>query len=356
MDIAEAYELIGCYNQPTLRMEVQRLQSIWSRIGIGLVLGLLVIVGLLLFADIHAVAHVITVFHWSYVPLILSLTLFNYALRFLKWHYYIHLIGAKTIGWRDSLRIFIGGFPLALSPGKIAEPIKAVWLKHYTDVPVARGIPVVIAERISDGLAVLLLSTLGVIAYPQYWPGFVIVLAGLLAIVIISQIRPLALWMLSLGERLPIVSRFSRHLHEFYESMYQLFGFKSTFIAVGLGMVSWLGEGIGFYLVLRGLGLPPSIQTASIAVFVLSFSTVIGAASSLPGGLGAAEVSIAGMLTLTLRTPEAIAASATLLIRFFTLWFGVTLGLVVLFASRRLLMLNLPVDRVQSATSEKNSL
>lgn len=305
-------------------------------------LGLAVIVGLLLFADIRAVAHVITVFHWSYVPLILSLTLFNYALRFLKWHYYIRLIGAKTIRWRDSLRIFIAGFPLALSPGKIAEPIKAVWLKYYTDVPVARGIPVVIAERISDGLAVLLLSTLGVIAYPRYWPGFVIVLAGLLAVIIISQIRPLALWMLGWGERLPVISRFSRHLHEFYESMHQLFGPKSTFIAVGLGMVSWLGEGIGFYFVLRGLGLPPSLQTASIAVFVLAFSTIVGAVSSLPGGLGAAEVSIAGMLALTLGAPQAIAASATLLIRFFTLWFGVALGMAVLLTSRRLLMLEMP--------------
>src|SRR5574341_242783 len=194
-------------------MEAQRLQSIWSRIGIGLLLGLVVIVGLLLFADIRAVTHVITVFHWSYVPLILSLTLFNYALRFLKWHYYIRLIGAKTIRWRDSLRIFMGGFPLALSPGKIAEPIKAVWLKHYTDVPVARGIPVVVAERISDGLAILLLSTLGVIAYPQYWPSFVAVLAGLLAVITLSQVRPAALWMLGVGDRLPIVSRFSRHLH-----------------------------------------------------------------------------------------------------------------------------------------------
>ena len=320
-------------------MEEQRLQSIWSRIGLGLVFGLVVVAGLLLFADIRAVAHLITLFHWSYVPLILSLTLFNYALRFLKWHYYIRLIGAKTIGWRDSLRIFIGGFPLALSPGKIAEPIKAVWLKHYTDVPVARGIPVVVAERISDGLAVLLLSTLGVIAYPQYWPGFVIVLGGLLAIIMVSQIRPLALWMLRWGERRPFISRFSRHLHEFYESLYQLFGPKSTLIAVGLGMASWLGEGIGFYFVLRGLGLPPSLQTASIAVFVLSFSTIIGAVSSLPGGLGAAEVSIAGMLALTLGTPQAIAASATLLIRFFTLWFGVALGLVVLLTSRRLLLL-----------------
>jgi uncharacterized protein (TIRG00374 family) len=330
------------------------LKNIWPKIAIGLALGLAIVVGLALFADVRKVTAEINAFYWPYAPLVLGLTLFNYALRFLKWHYYIRLIGAKNIRWTDSLRIFVGGFPLALSPGKLAEPMKAVWLRQYTGVPVARGIPVVAAERISDGLAVLLLSTLGVIAYPRYWPGFVVVLAGLLGVIVISQIRPLALRLLGLGERLPLVSNFSHpagkrgifdHLREFYEGMYQLFGAKTMLVAVGLGMVSWLGEGIGFYFVLRGLGLPPSLQMLSVAVFVLSFSTIVGAVSSLPGGLGAAEVSIAGMLALTLGAPQAIAASATLLIRFFTLWFGVALGMVVLVTSRKLLLLEVPATQ-----------
>ena len=79
--------------------------------------------------------------------------------------------------------------------------------------------------------------------------------------------RPLALWFIGIGERLPLVARFSRHLHEFYEGMYQLFSLKSTVLAVGLGMISWLGEGLGFYLVLRGLGLPASLNLAATAVF-----------------------------------------------------------------------------------------
>lgn len=325
------------------------MKTIWSKIAIGLALGLAVIIGLALFSDIRAVAAQINAFEWKYAPLILGLTLLNYLLRFFKWHYYIRLIGAKEISWQNSLRIFIGGFPLALSPGKIAEPLKAVWLRQYTDVPIARAIPVVAAERISDGLAVVLLSTLGVIAYPQYWPGFVAVLAGLVGIIVISQIRPLALGLLGWGERLPIISRFSHHLHEFYEGMYQLFGLKSTLIAVSLGLISWLGEGIGFYYVLRGLDLPPSLEMLSIAVFVSSFATVIGAVSSLPGGLGAAEVSITGMLVLTLGIHREVAASAALLIRFFTLWFGAALGIIVLSFSRQLLLLEIPATRTQSA-------
>jgi uncharacterized protein (TIRG00374 family) len=327
------------------------LKNLWRTIAVGLILGLVVLAGLALFSDLRQLTASLVAFRWAYVPLILGLTLFNYALRFLKWHYYIHVVGATGISWLDSLRIFVGAFPLALSPGKLAEPLKAVWLRQAGGVPVARGIPVVAAERISDGLAVLLLSTLGVIAYPRYWPAFAAVLAALLGFVVVTQIRPLALWLLDLAERLPLLARLGRrgtgpglvvHLREFYEGMYKLFGLKSTLIAVGLGTISWMGEGIGFYFVLRGLGLPPSIQMLSVAVFVLAFSTVVGAVSSLPGGLGAAEASIAGMLALTLGTPHEITGAATLLIRLFTLWFGVGLGLIVLFSSRRLLLFDLP--------------
>jgi uncharacterized protein (TIRG00374 family) len=91
------------------------------------------------------------------------------------------------------------------------------------------------------------------------------------------------------------------------------------------------------YLILLGLGQPPGWHVLSIAIFVLSFSIVIGAASALPGGLGAAELSIAGMLVLLLGLDADIAAAATLLIRFATLWFGVSLGLVVWAFSRQLL-------------------
>jgi glycosyltransferase 2 family protein len=83
--------------------------------------------------------------------------------------------------------------------------------------------------------------------------------------------------------------------------------------------------------------VPGGWQVFSTAVFALSFSIVIGAASTLPGGLGASEVSIAGMLVLILHLPADTAATATLLIRLATLWFGVSLGLAVWAVSREML-------------------
>jgi uncharacterized protein (TIRG00374 family) len=186
-------------------------------------------------------------------------------------------------------------------------------------------------------MGVTLLSTLGVIAYPQYWPAFAAVLVALLSVIVVSQIRPLAQSLIRIGEKLPVVDRFAHLLHEFYEGSFALFRPRATLVAVGLGTVSWFAEGVGLYYILVGLGVPPGGQTLSIAVFVMAFSTVIGAVSALPGGLGATEASVAGMLVLLLGLHTDVATVTTLLIRFATLWFGVAIGLVAWIFSRDLL-------------------
>lgn len=292
---------------------------------------------LILIGDIRQVGDLVLAFPWKLYPLVLLLTLFNYLLRFFKWHYYLGIIGVENFSILRSAHLFVAGFPLAVTPGKVGEALKAVWLERETGLPAARGISVVLAERISDGLGVLTLSTLGVIAYPRYWPAFAAILGILLTLIVISQLRPLADRLLTWGEAVPLVKRFAKPLREFYEGSYILFRPRAIITAVSLGTISWLGEGVGLYVILVGLGVPPGWETLSIAVFVLAFSTVIGAVSALPGGLGASEASIAGMLAFLLTLNGETASAATLLIRFATLWFGVGLGLAVWAFSRDLL-------------------
>jgi uncharacterized protein (TIRG00374 family) len=315
------------------------MKNLRQRIIAGLILGFIVILALTLLGDIQEVGDHLSGFTWYLAPIILACTLFNYLLRFFKWHFYLNQIGIHDLPWHESARLFIAGFPLAVTPGKVGEALKGVWLNRVAGSPTARGITVVLAERISDGFAVLALSTFGVIAYPRYWPAFAIVLGALLLGVLLSQIRPLALAVLDLVDRLPMAKRIAHHLREFYEGTYALFRPRATLLAVSLGIVAWFGEGVGMYLVLLGLGVPSGIETFSLAVFVLSFSTIVGAVSALPGGLVAAEASIAGMLGLLMGLPTSTAVAATLLIRLATLWFGVTLGLVVWAISRDLLFM-----------------
>ncbi len=306
------------------------MNSIKSKLILGLLFGVAVIVGVALVADLHKVLSTVRAFEWGWLPVILGLTSFNYLLRFFKWHYYLRQVGIDHISRADSLKVFLGGFSMTVTPGKVGEALKSLWLKNLTGASIARTLPVVAAERLSDALACALLASVGVLAYPQYWPVFAAILAAMIGGIVVIQVRPFSLWLLGIAERLPLVSRFAHGLHEFYESSFELLRLKNLAVAVGLGTISWAGEGAAFFLVLTGLGVAPTARLLFQATFILAFSVIVGGASTLPGGLGAAEVSLAGMLVLIVGLPREEAATAALLIRFCTLWFGVTLGFVVL--------------------------
>lgn len=323
--------------------------SLTRKLVPGLLFGFLVFVILILVGDIRQVGEEVRDFPWQIIPLVLVLTLWNYILRFIKWHYFLKQVKVPHLPVLQSARLFVAGFPLAVTPGKVGETLKGVWLNQLTGFPTARGVSVVLAERISDGLAMLVLSAVGVIAYRRYWPAFAIVLGLLLGAVIISQIRPLAKSILGWGPRLPLVKRFASSIDDFYEGTFTLFRPWTTFVSVSLGTISWLAEGVGFYLILVGLGVNPGIGTLSIAIFVLSFSTVIGAVSALPGGLLATDASIIGMLVLLLDMDANTAAAATLLIRFATLWFGVGIGFITWFFSRDLLTMSIKQEDPQNS-------
>jgi uncharacterized protein (TIRG00374 family) len=311
-------------------------KQIFKRILPAIILGFIVLLVLGFIGDLQEVVQTLEDFNWGIFPLILAFTLFNYSLRFMKWHFYLGQLGVRNFPIRQSARLFVAGFPLAMTPGKVGEVLKGVWVKQMTGLPVAKGVSAIVAERISDGLAVLLLSTLGVIAYPQYWLAFLIILTILVGVIVISQIKIVAHYLLDLTERIPFIKKFTPILREFYDGSFAVFRPGATIFAVGLGMISWLGEGIGFYFLLTNLGLAPGKETLSNAIFILAFSTIIGAVTAMPGGLGAAEVSIAGMLTLLVGMEASQAAAATLLIRLATLWFGVFLGFVTWGLSLRL--------------------
>src|SRR5205807_10558834 len=67
------------------------------------------------------------------------------------------------------------------------------------------------------------------------------------------------------------------------------------------------------YLILLGLGVTPGPTTLNEATFALAAGSLIGSASLLPAGLGAAEGTLAAVLDLVAGQPRDVAAAATLL-------------------------------------------
>ncbi|GIV79162.1 MAG: TIGR00374 family protein [Litorilinea sp.] len=296
---------------------------------LSLVFGLLVYVALALYSDWHKLTAALTDFPWIWLPVAVGLTLVNYVGRLIKWQWYLSLLGVE-IPRRDSARIFGVGMLMVMTPGKAGEFLKSYMVKNVTGTPMSVTAPVILAERMTDGTAMLILASVGLFAFPNPTARLVaaLVFAAFLTTIAVIQIRPLALWFLSLGERLPLIRRFAGHLHAFYESSYLIFRPRNLLISLLIGVVSWAAEGVAYYVVLTGFGAPPGPQTLLIAIFIFSISAVIGAVIAMPGGLGGVEGSLVALSVQTLGMSTAPATAAALLVRFCTLWMGVLIGVV----------------------------
>ena len=318
------------------------LGNLRGKLILGMVLGIVVVAGLAVYADLSKMAEVMRRFDWWLLPFILLFTLFNYGLRFYKWDVYLRMVGATGVSKRNSLLIFLSGMALSMTPGKVGELLKSYLLKQVRGTPIATSAPIVMAERVTDGIAMLFLASVGLVLFDY---GRILLIAiAVLAVIFLAIFQNRALFerLLSMGERLPVVSKGVHHFHAFYESSYELFRLPNLLFGVGIGVVSWFGEVIAFVLVMMGLGVPFSWLLVVICAFIMSASTLIGSVTLLPGGLGTTDASIAGMLIFLVserfgypQIAQDTAIAATLLIRFATLWFGVGIGLVSLLIMQR---------------------
>lgn len=306
----------------------------------SILLAVVVYAILLLVADAGQLVVEIKDFRWELLPVIIGLTLFNYGLRFAKWHWYLGVVGVKSLPRFDSLLIFLAGFSMTLTPGKAGEFLKSFLVRQRVGTPVATTSPVILAERMTDGLALLLLAATGLFLFdsPTVRLLMLAVVIGAAVIVLGVRQRTWAERIMNRVERFPRLALRMHHFYAFYSSAYELLSLKSLAIAIGLGVISWAGECFALALILVGLGVPFSWELAVLSNFAMGFATLAGSVLLVPGGLGVAEASIGGLLvgfgkqpwlpvgTITATT----GAAATLMIRFATLWFGWLLGLASL--------------------------
>ena len=302
------------------------IQFLWS-----LLLALLVYIGLIVYGDWRQLSTLLADFPWMWLPPVLGLTLVNFGVRLLKWHWYLRLIRAP-ISFGQSARIYGISFLMMMTPGKVGEFVRAFMVRNVSGTPVSVVAPVVLAERMTDGLAMILLAGIGLLTIDDERIRLASVAALLViaGIIVAIQIRPLALWCLALGHRLPLVNRFADKLGAFYESSYFLLQPKYLITSVLIGLVSWASQGLAFYLVMLGFGVAAGVDSMLTSVSAFNMSSVVGAVVATPGGLGGVEGSLAALSIQLLGLSRPAAAAAALLIRFATLWFGVAIGILCL--------------------------
>lgn len=284
--------------------------------------------------------------------IVLSLTQVSANLfRFLTWQYYLGVVDAwDKITVKDSAVIFVSSFMFSVSPGKVAELLKSVFLKMKTGTPIARSAPIVLAERIADGLSVVITLTVTLLIggtnlplgdYYDISRGIVfssaaIILAGL----IVVQIQPLAQFCLDILAKIPVINRLHGWFVHFYDSSREIFSIRHMIPVTLLGMGVYMSSTVGFFIILWGFGLPMTPELFLQVAFIVGVASAVGALSFVPNGAGVTELTNFAMLVAMVvpAHPEftvPMAGAAALLQSFFHKWFRVLVGIMVAFIYRK---------------------
>lgn len=265
-------------------------------------------------------------FWWLlYLP-VLALTLVNYGLRFFKWHYLLRRLGIE-MPVTANLQVFAAGLAMVISPGKAGEVVKPYLVRVISGAPFTKTLPALIAERVTDGIAVVILAAIGISTY--YADGTRIILTALGVIgagLVVIAIRPLSLSVLALVRLVPFLRGIADRLEHAYEAMRTCLAPVPLAVTMIASLIAWWAECIGYWLIFKGLGVEASLDAST---FLYAFATVFGAPS--PGGMGMSDVALTeGALGILPGLTAGQAVASTLLIRIATLWFGVALGALAL--------------------------
>ena len=312
------------------------------RLLAGVLFGLLVYVGIALWADLRGVGEVLRAVPLWVIPAACGLSALNYALRFLKWQRYLHLLAIR-VDLSTSALIYMAGLSMSITPGKMGEVFKSWLLRKVNGTRIHHSAPIVVAERLTDLLGYLILVAVGGLrTLPEYaWMFWVLLALCLAALLGVGSAR-VARLAVAITARLPLVAGLAPRLEVSFQSARVLLAPREVVLPTLVSVVSWGAECTGFWLIANAV--VPGSMPFLYAIFAYAFSAVAGAVLIIfPGGLGVTEFSLGRLLRvrltehsgLPLEAAVGTAAGVVILTRLCTLWFAVLIGILATAAFTR---------------------
>jgi uncharacterized membrane protein YbhN (UPF0104 family) len=279
--------------------------------------------------------------HTSRLPLLALLGAASYLLRFARWHLLIRRV-APALRLPASLRIYMAGFAMGLTPGRVGEFAKFSLLREETGVPEALSAPVFPLERMTEAASFTALALsgalLGHLELGRLRTGALVTLVAVPALALLGV--ALRFTTRKRGQRRP---RGRSWLHLLLDGTRSITAIRTLALATLFALAARTCDTLLFWGAASVAGLALPLPAAALA---WGLAGLAGGLLLLPGGVGAVEGSLVATVAALGGDPSS-ALTAALLARCLTLWLWVPAGL--LFAARGVAAAGLSAPRPGSS-------
>ena len=289
------------------------------------ILGIIAIYAIILIVfDINIISEKIGDFDPQYLPIIIPLIPLTWGVLFLRWNLLLKNSDID-IPLKDNFMIFISGFALGVTPGKVGELIKSQLLKNKFNIPRTKTAPLVIVERFYDFFAIAVISLFGILVFEYSIYIFGILIIGITIFLIVTSSEKIFLKFLNKIEKIKFLKNFSNELPKSFNVIQKSTRGKIFPLSITLSVIFWFLDSIIAYLTLFSFGI--DIIDYFVLMSIYTSSIILGVISFLPLGIGVVEGSLVGFLSLN-GIEFHLATAIVVFIRFFTRWIGVMAGFV----------------------------
>ena len=280
----------------------------------------------LFLSDFSIILEKISNFKINYLPLILLLVSVSWIPLIIKWHFLLKN-SRINVPLTKSIAIFFSGSAFEITPGQIGILIKSQLLKTSSNISRTKTIPIVIVEKIYDLIGAILASVIGIIILGMEFYLIIIAISVLATIFFFMYHRRSSELVFNRITKLKFFSKYIDNMSEFYEVVKKSTNVKAATICILLALTYWFIISAAAYYTLIAFDVNLLDYLKVLAIYATS--TLLGAISFIPGGIGITEGSIAGLFTLN-GVDVSTALILSVMIRILTLWYSVGVGFVLL--------------------------
>ena len=295
-----------------------------------LILILVAVVGIyaifLFVSDYNIISEKISNFKINYLPLILFFVSASWIPLIIKWHFLLKN-SEVDVPLTKSIAVFFSGVAFEITPGQIGALIKSQILKTSYNIPRTKTVPIVIVEKVYDLIGAILASVIGIIILGMEIYLIAIAISVLAFIFFFMYYKPASELFFNRITKLKFFSKHIENISEFYEIVQKSTNVRAATICILLALAYWFMVSAAAYYTLISFDVNILDYLKVLAIY--STSTLLGAISFIPAGIGITEGSIAGLFTLNgIDVSTALILAVT--IRIFTLWYSVSVGFIAL--------------------------
>ena len=296
-----------------------------NRFYLLIVTGIILYIAFLIISDLNVISSQILEMDIQFLPYILLLAPLSWFVLFFRWH--ILLKNSQIIiPKKENFKIYMTGFAMSATPGKVGELIKTQLLHTKYGTPRKKTVAIILAEHFYNLVGILFISLLGLF-YFDFSIYVVFFTGGLLSCctLILLSSEKLFKKFINLISKNKFLKKYTPSLFDSYITLKKSTRGKVFVTSSLLSISFWLIESLVVYVVFLSFDIK-NFEFLQLAT-TYTTSIMIGVVSFLPMGIGVVEGSLAGFFSYQgIELP--LALTLVIFIRIFTRWYGVIVGFI----------------------------